>query len=138
VIVSIGSVAAATGAAAATGSFSASLDSCPNGFQLFSVAGLEALGPYGLPRIVDNLGNKNGNVCGNEMPPAVATKRCKLEGPGSDSCGLLQSGLPVYNFTDDDVPGQTPRFRSPPGQLEGSTIDALNVTRFRPTLQQRQ
>jgi hypothetical protein len=108
VIVSIGSVAAATDAAAATGSSSASLDGCPDGFQLFSVAGLEAIGPYALPAIVDRLGNNNGYVCGNEMPPAVATKRCKLEGPGSPACELMQLGLPVYNFTDDDVPGQTP------------------------------
>jgi hypothetical protein len=107
VIVSIGSVAAATDAAAATGSSSASLDGCPDGFQLFSLDHFTGT-PYVLPAIVDHLGNNNRYVCGNEMPPAVATKRCKLEGPGTPACQLIQLGLPVYNFTDDDVPGQTP------------------------------
>jgi hypothetical protein len=81
------------------------LDGCPNGFKLFTVAGLEALGPYVLPAFVDGQGNKDGYVCGNQLPPAPEIAGCNKGDP--IRCELLTLGLPIYNFTDNDVPGQT-------------------------------
>jgi hypothetical protein len=104
VIVSVGSVAGATDAAPATGSSSASLDGCPNGFQLYIVADFAP--QYVLPAFVDGIGNDNGKVCANQQPPSVLVARCRHEGPDSPACALLNAGLPRYNFTDDDVPGQ--------------------------------
>jgi hypothetical protein len=81
------------------------LDGCPDGFQLLSVAALEAIGPYVLPAYVDSHGNHNGYVCGNQLPPAPEVAGCNRGDP--IRCELLALGLPIYNFTDDDVPGQT-------------------------------
>jgi hypothetical protein len=50
-------------------------DGCPASAELVSVAQLEASGPYGLPRILDdpaNGGNGDGWICAFPLPEAVA------------------------------------------------------------------
>jgi len=75
---------------------------CPAGFELLSVASLEATAPYRLPRLVDTAENNNGSVCGHALPDSVRDADCKNGGPVA--CILGQLGLPLYRFTDDDNP----------------------------------
>lgn len=75
---------------------------CPAGYQHLSVATLEAAAPYILPRRVDTAGNDNGSVCGLALPDARRDADCK--NGGLVACILVQLGLPIYQFTDDDNP----------------------------------
>jgi hypothetical protein len=75
---------------------------CPAGYELLSVASLEAAGPYFVPRRVDMAGNDNGYVCGHARPDTVRDAFCKQGGVGA--CNLAQFGLPIYLWTDDDNP----------------------------------
>jgi hypothetical protein len=75
---------------------------CPAGFELLSVAALEAVGPYKVPRLVDTAGNSDGYVCGNEQPDSVRDAFCRIE--GGNVCLLVELGLPRYLFKDDDSP----------------------------------
>ncbi len=75
---------------------------CPAGFELLSVAQLEATGPYLLPRRVDTAGNNDGYVCGLERPDGVRDAFC--EQGGGNSCLLRDLGLPIYLFEDNDSP----------------------------------
>jgi hypothetical protein len=83
-------------------------DGCPAGYQLLSIAELEAIsgGHYVLAAHVDSTGNNNGYVCGNDMPPGWQQAHCQVEGPGSPVCELMALGLPSYGFLDDVVPGR--------------------------------
>jgi hypothetical protein len=78
---------------------------CPAGYQLLSVAALEAIGPYVAPREVDSNGNNNGYVCGHQVPPGEAEAICQTHSPVA--CELIALGLPVYGFRDDVVPGRS-------------------------------
>jgi hypothetical protein len=99
----------AAGAALAVGTARADVaqtpvaTACPAGFELLSVASLEATGPYILPRRVDTPGNNNGYVCGLALPDSVRDATCRFT-PGGNACKLAQLGLPVYHFIDDDNP----------------------------------
>jgi len=75
---------------------------CPSGFERLSVASLEAIGPYTLPRRVDAAGNNNGYVCGIPRPNSVRDAFCKQGGLGA--CALAALGLPIYLVKDDDNP----------------------------------
>jgi hypothetical protein len=75
-------------------------DACPAGFELLSVAELEATGPYVLPGRVD--GNNNGYVCGLVRPDVVRDAFCKQG--GVNACHLAQVGLPIYLVLDDGNP----------------------------------
>jgi hypothetical protein len=98
----------AAGAALAAGTARADVSqtpvatACPAGYELLSVASLEAAGPYILPRRVDTAGNNNGYVCGLALPDSVRDARCMAF--GGNSCNLAQLGLPIYLFVDDDNP----------------------------------
>ena len=67
-----------------------------------SVASLEAVGPYQVPRLVDTAGHNNGYVCGLAQPDSVRDAFCKQG--GVVACLLAQLGLPHYVFKDDDSP----------------------------------
>jgi hypothetical protein len=75
---------------------------CPTGLERLSVASLEAVGPYYVPRLVDTAGNDNGYVCGLAQPDSVRDAFCKQG--GVVACLLQQLGLPHYVFKDDDNP----------------------------------
>jgi predicted small secreted protein len=75
---------------------------CPTGFERLSVARMESIGPYYLPRLVDTGGNDNGYVCGNAQPDSVRDAFCRQG--GTVACELRQLGLPHYVFKDDDSP----------------------------------
>jgi hypothetical protein len=75
---------------------------CPAAFERLSVASLEAKGPYALPRRVDTAGNKDGYVCGLVLPDAARDADCRAG--GRIACLLMQLGLPLYRFNDDDNP----------------------------------
>jgi hypothetical protein len=75
---------------------------CPAGYELLSVASLEAAGPYLAPRYFDTAGNNNGYVCGNALPFSVRDAHCRSG--GGNSCNLAQLGLPIYLFIDDQNP----------------------------------
>jgi hypothetical protein len=75
---------------------------CPTGFDRLSVAALEAVGPYYVPRLVDTAGNDDGDVCGRAQPDSVRDAFCKQG--GTVACLLAQLGLPHYVFKDDDSP----------------------------------
>ena len=75
---------------------------CPAGYELKSVAAMEAAGPYHLPRQVDAGGNNNGLVCAKQQPDAVRDARCKHG--AATACLLEQLGLPHYLFQDDHNP----------------------------------
>jgi hypothetical protein len=98
----------AAGAALAVGTARADVaqtpvaTACPAGYELLSVASLEATGPYILPRRVDTAGNNNGYVCGLALPDSVRDATCRIS--GGNACNLAQLGLPVYHFIDDDNP----------------------------------
>jgi hypothetical protein len=106
-IVSLGLVIAAC-ASAAIGTARADVSqtpvstACPAGFERLSVAALEAVGPYYLPRLVDTAGNNDGYVCGLAQPDSVRDAFCKQG--GVVACLLAQLGLPHYVFRDDDNP----------------------------------
>ena len=63
---------------------------CPSSYTRFSVAELEASGPYRVPRQTDDAGNQDGFVCGKEVQDHAATNFC--DGP----CPAQ-----LYNFTDN-------------------------------------
>lgn len=98
----------AAGAALAVGTARADVSqtpvatACPAGYELLSVASLEAAGPYILPRRVDTAGNNNGYVCGLALPNSVRDAMSMIG--GGNSCNLAQLGLPIYLFVDDDNP----------------------------------
>ena len=100
-------LAIAAGAPLAVGTASAEVSqtpvatACPAGFEHLSVASLEAVGPYYVPRLVDTGGN-NGYVCGLAQPDSVRDAFCKQG--GVVACLLAQLGLPHYVFKDDDSP----------------------------------
>jgi hypothetical protein len=75
---------------------------CPAGYELMSVAAMEATGPYHLPREVDAGGNNNGLVCAKPQPDAVRDSLCKHG--AATACLLQELGLPHYLFQDDDSP----------------------------------
>ena len=76
---------------------------CPATYQLPSISALEATGPDIDPRIVDRAGNDNG--CAGSGSPLRAKVDCQTG--GTAACELTQLGVPIYNFTDDDVPGRS-------------------------------
>ena len=92
----------AVGAARADVSQTPVATACPAGYQLLSVAALEAAGPYYVPRLVDTAGNNNGYFCGHAQPDSVRDVDCKHG--GTVACLLAQLGLPHYLFKDDDSP----------------------------------
>jgi hypothetical protein len=75
---------------------------CPEAFQLMSVDALEAQGPYKLARIVDTAGNGDGFVCTRVRPDGYAESDCSHG--GTIACQLIDLGLPVYHFIDNDNP----------------------------------
>jgi hypothetical protein len=105
----ITTVAVAVLAASACGTASANNSGntdCPAGFQRLSVTYLESIGPYIGPAYVDQRGNNNGYVCGLQLPTGREQADC--QSGGMIACQLIQLGLPIYNFTDDDVPANQP------------------------------
>jgi hypothetical protein len=98
--------AAAVSALAATAHADTSqtplVTACPAGFERLSVAALEAVGPYHVPRLVDTAGNNDGDVCGLAQPDSVRNAFCRQG--GTVACLLEQLGLPHYVFKDDDNP----------------------------------
>jgi hypothetical protein len=80
---------------------------CPAGYQLLSVAALEATGPYAAPGEVDSSGNNDGYVCGHAVPLGEAEAICKNQSPVA--CELLSHNppLPVYGFRDNVLPGRS-------------------------------
>src|SRR5436309_8299141 len=77
---------------------------CPAGYSLFPVPTPPS--PYRLPARLDspaNGGNGDGYVCAFQLPEAVVAGFCHHE-PGA--CGLLQLGLPLYQFMEDDSPAK--------------------------------
>lgn len=95
-------VASVAGTARADVSETPVATACPAGYELLSVASLEAAGPYFLPRRIDTAGNDNGYVCGLARPDSVRDAFCMIG--GGNSCNLAQLGLPIYLFNDDDNP----------------------------------
>jgi hypothetical protein len=76
---------------------------CPAGYALFAVG----TGPYRVPARLDNPangGNGDGYVCALQLPEAVVAAYCNNHEPGA--CTLLQLGLPLYEFTEDNNPAQ--------------------------------
>ena len=51
-----------------------------------------------------NGGNGDGYVCALELPEAVVAAYCNHLEPGA--CTLLQLGLPLYSFVEDNNPAQ--------------------------------
>jgi hypothetical protein len=98
-------VPAAVGTARAGVSQTPVKTACPTGFERLSVASLEALGPYYLPRQVDSAGNNDGYVCGLAQPDSVRDAYCKQG--ATVACLLEALGLPHYVFRDDDSPAYT-------------------------------
>jgi hypothetical protein len=94
--------ALAVGAARADVSQTPVATACPAGYERLSVASMEAVGPYYLPRLVDTAGNNDGYVCGLAQPDSVRDAFCKQG--GVVACLLAQLGLPHYVFKDDDNP----------------------------------
>jgi hypothetical protein len=92
----------ALGSAPAGASQTPVTTACPAGYELLSVASLEAAGPYIVPRRIDTAGNNNGYVCGLLRPDAVRDAFCEMG--GGNSCNLARLGLPIYLFVDDDNP----------------------------------
>jgi hypothetical protein len=90
----------AVGTATADASQTPVVTACPAGYELLSVAELEATGPYVLPGRVD--GNNNGYVCGLVRPDVVRDAFCKQG--GVNACHLAQVGLPIYLVLDDNNP----------------------------------
>ncbi len=97
---------AAVGAGAARGDASQTpvATGCPAGFEHVSVASLPNP-PYRLPARLDAAGNDNGYICALALPEAVAAAYCLNLEPGA--CNLVQLGLPLYQFLDDDNPAQS-------------------------------
>ncbi len=92
--------------AATAGADSSGRTNCPAAFQLLSVSYMESVGPYIAPTYVDGHGNNDGYVCGLVLPPGREQADCNTG--GTIACDLIQLGLPMYNFTDDDVPASRP------------------------------
>lgn len=78
---------------------------CPQGFDLASVVSFTDVGPYILPGLVDGAGNGDGWVCASPRPAGYAQADC--DRGGVIACELIEMGLPLYHFVDNDVPGQT-------------------------------
>ena len=75
---------------------------CPAGYNVMSVAVMEATGPYYVPRLTDTGGNANGWVCAKPQPDSVRDNDCRHG--GAVACLLQQLGLPHYLFKDDASP----------------------------------
>ena len=76
---------------------------CPAGYSLFSIYTPH----YGVPTQLDSLangGNGDHEVCAHQLPEAVVAAYCNNHEPRA--CTLLQLGLPLYQFTEDDNPAQ--------------------------------
>jgi hypothetical protein len=95
-------VASAVGTARADVPPTPGATACPAAFERLSVASLEALGPYFLPRRVDAAGNNNGYVCGLARPESVQDAFCNQG--AINACTLGELGLSIYLFRDDDNP----------------------------------
>jgi hypothetical protein len=94
----------AVGAAQADVSQTPNVTGCPAGYELLSIAVLEASGPYpdSVFGGIDRAGNDNGYICGNPQPTAVLTAYCRQ---GAEiACELEQLGLPHYVLKDDNNP----------------------------------
>lgn len=76
---------------------------CPAGFDHVSVASLPNP-PYRLPARLDAAGNNDGFICALALPEAVAEAFCLNFEPGA--CNLVQLGLPLYEFIEDDNPAE--------------------------------
>lgn len=68
---------------------------CPTGWDVLDVATLTAEG-YRLPARVDGEGNRNGVICGLELPE----RACEAQNGGA--CEVER----FYNFRDDDSPAR--------------------------------
>jgi hypothetical protein len=101
-LVMVALAAVAVGTARADVSQTPVATACPAGFALLSVASLEAVGPYYLPRLVDTAGNNNGYVCGLAQPDSVRDAYCRQG--AVVACELEALGLPHYVFRDDASP----------------------------------
>lgn len=104
-ICSIAAVAAAAVFAIGAGADAAStpvVTGCPAGFTRLPVAYFETLGPYKAPERIDEAGNDNDYVCALQLPEAVVAAYCNNLEPGA--CTLLQLGLPLFEFADDNNP----------------------------------
>jgi len=102
VLLTAAAVSALTATAHADTSQGPTVTACPAGYERLSVAALEAVGPYYLPRLVDTTGNNDGDVCGHPQPDSVRDAFCRQG--GTVACLLEQLGLPHYLFKDDDSP----------------------------------
>ena len=70
---------------------------CPAGFQVMTVAELEATGHIPAPRNVDAAGNGNGKVCALPFAPAANEQLCRLAAGGP--CTVDQ----IYFYVDDNI-----------------------------------
>lgn len=76
---------------------------CPAGYSLFSIYRPH----YGVPAQLDSLangGNGDQEVCAHQLPEAVVAAYCNNHEPRA--CTLLQLGLPLYQFREDNSPAQ--------------------------------
>jgi hypothetical protein len=90
------------GAAGADPSATPVVTGCPAGYSLFTVG----TPPYRVPAFLDNPangGNGDGLVCAHAFPDAVRDAFCAN---GRAGCLLVQLGLPLYNFLEDNNPAQ--------------------------------
>lgn len=65
-------------------------DGCPASTELYSVEFLESVGPYRLPRLLDEAGNGDGWICAFPLPEQMAAAM----------------GVPftIYQFFENDLP----------------------------------
>ena len=106
-LVGLASAAAAAlsvGMARADVSQTPNVTGCPAGYELLSIAALEASGPYpdSVFGGIDRAGNDNGRICGHVQPEAVLDAYCRQG--AQIACELEQLGLPHYVLKDDDNP----------------------------------
>ncbi len=74
---------------------------CPAGYEHVLVSSFPSP-PYQMPARVDAAGNDNGWICAQPLPEAVAVAYCLNYEP--KACTLVELGLPLYNFIDDNNP----------------------------------
>jgi hypothetical protein len=99
--VALAMVASVAPSAGADGAATPVTTGCPAGFAHVSVTSLPNP-PYRLPARLDAAGNANGYICAFPLPEAVAEAYCKNLEPSA--CYLVQVGLPLYQFRDDNNP----------------------------------
>ncbi len=75
---------------------------CPAGYDHVAVSSFPA--QYQMPARIDAAGNDNGWICAQQLPEAVVAAYCLNLEP--KACNLLELGLPLYNFMDDNNPAQ--------------------------------